>query len=74
MNDNGGNTLKDQQKSVPLPGGLLGDVVAAQGAAAHHEATVAAPIRTIAGRLMAHADSEIRTMGEEILRHLEAGK
>lgn len=74
MDDNGGNTLKDRQGSTQLPGGLLGDVVAAQGAAAHHEATVAAPIRTIARRLMAHEDPEVRTMGEEILRHLEAGK
>ena len=74
MADNDGSVLKDRQELAPPPGGLLGDMVAAQRAAAHHEATVAGPIRAIAGKLMAHADPEVRTMGAEILRHLEAGK
>ena len=74
MVDNDGNDLNDRQEPAPPSGGLLGDMVAAQKVAAHHETTVAGPIRAIAGKLMAHADPEVRTMGAEILRHLEAGK
>jgi len=35
------------------------------------EIDVAAKIRSIAGRMMKHPDSEVRSMAVEILRHVE---